>query len=334
MKIFIIVFVLFVTVVIFIAFKSFRFPVLIRKAEEYIKIEDYSKASEIVKKILEKKKDYVPARYIKAQLLMRQNQYLLAISELNNILTITDFNKFVKELEIHYHLADLYNKTKNWPKEIEQYKIILLSDPQNIKANHRIGHAYFQRNNYKKAMEHLNIAILQDKTLVDCYIPLGISFYQLSDFNNSEQYLLKSLTGPGDHTEAEFYLGSIYKIRKDYENAEKMLESSLKNRKFFVKSLYALGENCYDQHDYKKSIEYLEKGLNNIDDGSDEANNYRFLLAECFEIENKIEESIHHWKKIAVSNPNFRNVDHKIKSYNEIVKNQNLMTNFQLMNKD
>ncbi len=88
-------------------------------------MEDITKASEIVKLVLERKKDYVPARYLRAQILVKQKQYLLAISELNGILALPEFSKFVNELDIHYMLADLYHETQQWQKEVEEFRIIL-----------------------------------------------------------------------------------------------------------------------------------------------------------------------------------------------------------------
>ena len=61
--------------------RAMQLPARIRKAEEYLNEGDFQKASPIVKEILEKKKDFVPARYLRAKILIMQSQYLLAISE-------------------------------------------------------------------------------------------------------------------------------------------------------------------------------------------------------------------------------------------------------------
>ncbi len=75
--------------------RSMQLPAKLRKAEEFIEEEEYSKASAIIKRILDKKKDFAPARYLRAKLLMRQKQYLMAISELNSIQQISDINRHV-----------------------------------------------------------------------------------------------------------------------------------------------------------------------------------------------------------------------------------------------
>lgn len=322
-----IIFALFIFVVVFI-FKSLQFPAKIRKVEELIEDGEYARASEIIKKILDKKKDYVPARYIRAQLLMRQNQFLMAISELNSILTINDFNRFVKELDIHYHLAQLYSDVENWQKEIEEYMIILSFNSDDIQANHRIGHTLYKKNQYHKAKEYLNKSITLDPNLTDCYLPLGVSCYNLFDYEMAEQHLLRTLDILGDHTEAEYYLGSIYKMKKDYENAILMLDRSKKNNKFFTQSLYMLGEIYYEQSDYVKAIENLEQGLKNVKEKSDESYAYRYMLAECYELENKIKAAVHHWEKIVADNPDYRNVKMKLESFKDIIENENIMSTF------
>ncbi len=317
-----------IAIALIFVLRSLSYPVKIRKAEEFLEDEEYGKSSEIIKGILDKKKDYVPARYIRAQLQMKQGQYLLAISELNSILSIPDFQKYVKDLDIHYHLATLYNLTKNYPKEIEEYRIILTFNPDDLTANHRIGHAYYRKKEYRKVKDHLTKSIIIDPALKDCYLPLGISCFKISDYSKSEEYLTQAMKVPGDHTDAEFYLGLIYKMKKDYDNAFLMLDKAKKKREYTAKSHYAIGEIHYDMGQYKEAIDVLEKGLPTVKERNDEAHAYRYLLAECYEHENKIKEAVHHWEKIAAENPDFRSTIIKIDSYKQILEDSNLMTLF------
>lgn len=308
--------------------KSLRIPMSIRKAEEFIAQGDYSGASEIVKVVLNKKKDYPPARYIKARLLIQQSQYILAISELNSILTLPDFSKYISELEIHYHLAELYNLTKNYQKEIEEYKAILTFNPDDIKANHRLGHAFYQLKSYKNAREYLLKTVILDPGASDTFLPLGVSCFNVSDYQKAEQYLLKAFEMKKD-SESQFYLGSIYKMKKDYENARVMLENAKNDRRFLTGSLYMLAEMAFEKEDYGVAVEYLEKGLSSLKEKDEESLAYRYLLAECYENENKIKEAVHHWSKIEVENPNYRSTKIKLEAYRAILENNNLMQFFQ-----
>lgn len=325
--IFLIIIIVFVFA-IFLAFKSFQFPVMIRKAEEQLDDGEPGKAMAIVKKILERKRDYVPARYLKSKILKKQGQYLLSISEFNNILTISDFKKHIREIDIHYQLAELYNLTQNWTKEIEEYRIILTFNPEDIKANHRVGHSYYKKKNYKKAREHLLKAITLDDHLDDILLPLGVSCFKISDFTRSEEYLLESLSVSGNNTEAQFFLGLIYKMKKDYDNAVLMLEASRENSLYHLQSVYRLGEIYFENNDYMKGIEVLEPGMKLLDEQSGIMDEYRYLLAECYEHENRIAEAVFIWEQIAAVNPNFRSTTHKLKSYKEIIRDTNLMTLF------
>ncbi len=321
-------FIIIIAVIAIVIFKSVHLPGLVKKAEEYMDNGEYGKASEIVRKVLDKKRDYVPARFLKAKLLKQQTQYLMAISEFNGILSIPDYKKFVTDLDIHYNLAELYNSTNNWSKEIDEYKIILTFNPDDLNGNHRIGHAFYMRKNYKKAREYLLKAVTLDPGLSDCYRPLGISCYKTSDYEHAEEYLIKSMELPGDRSEIYFYLGSIFKMKKDYDNAAAMLEKARSNREYFTKSLYLLGNIFYEKGIFKTAIEYLEEGLNHLKEKSDEEYEYRYLLAECFELENRIKEAVYHWEKINAGNPNFRSTGLKLKSYKDIMRNTNLMTFF------
>ena len=318
---------LFVSLVLVIL-KSTSFPAKIRKAEEHLEDGEISKANEIVKKILERKSDYVPARYLRALILVKQNQYLLAIAEFNAILGITNFSKYVNEIDIHYQLARLYNETKNWAKEIEEYKAILTFNPEDLTANHRIGHALYNKKDYKRAREHLLKAITIDPTLADVYLPLGMSCFHTSDYERAEEYLKLAIKAPGENAEAKFHLGIIYQTRKDYDNAIAMLSSAKNDRAYTVRALYRIGEIYYNLEEYESAIETLEQGLGNLKEKTEEAYAYRYLLAECYEQENKIKEAVHHWNKIMEDNPAYRDVRNKIESYQEILNNDSLLVMF------
>ncbi|HPU87843.1 MAG TPA: tetratricopeptide repeat protein [Spirochaetota bacterium] len=311
-----------------LVFKSVHLPARVRRAEEFMNEEDLSRASAIVKSILDKKKDYVPARYVRARILMKQSQFMLAISELNAILGIPDFNKHVSELDIHYLLADLYSATQQFPKEIDEYREILKFKPEDVKANHRLGHAQYKQKKYKEAKECLSRAITADPSLVDCVLPIGVASYYLSEYDDAEAFLLRAVEHPQSMFEANFYLGVIYKGKKDFDTAIRMFENSRKDRAFFVKSLYHLGEIYFENGLYDKAIEALEEGIGRIDKKDDEALAYRYLLAECFEIENKIKEAVHHWEQIARINSDFRSTRLKLEEYQNILNNPNLKSFF------
>ncbi|OHD69156.1 MAG: hypothetical protein A2W19_06100 [Spirochaetes bacterium RBG_16_49_21] len=317
-----------VIIIVFIILKSTSFPTRLRKAEEFLEQGSISEANEIVKKILDKKRDYVPARYLRALILMKQNQFLLAISELNAVLSLPNFNSFINEIDLHYHLARLYNETQNFRKEIDEYIIILAFNPDDLVANHRIGHALYKKKEYKKAREHLLKAITIDPNLTDILLPLGISCYHLSDYEKAEECLTKSLKTGSDNSEGEFYLGSIYQMKKDYKSALAMLQNAKQNRSYFLKSLYKIGEIYSQSEEYENAIEAMEQGLGSLNEKDEESHEYRYLLAECYESQSKIKEAMHHWQKIAEENPGFRGTRIKLESYQEILDNESLSTMF------
>lgn len=319
---------IFIAGVVILIFHSLQTPGKIKKAQELLDSDEQQKASELVRDILKKKPDYPPARYLRALILIRQSQYLLAISELNSILSLPEFKKFFEEVEIHYHLANLYHETQQWQKEIEEYKIILTFNPNDLNANHRVGHVYFRQKNYADAREYLEKAFTADPALADCLIPLGVSSYFLGDYIAAEQYLLKSLEKNSDAHEPQFYLGLIYKSKRNYETAIGMFKNAKKDGNFFIKSLYNLGEIYAGDDMYDDAIKTLEEGLGKIQGKDEESLAYRYLLAECYEGANKITEAVHHWRKIEEMYPGYKNTDAKLAVYREILDNTNLRVIF------
>lgn len=304
--------------------RAHQYPAKVRKAQEYLDNGDIAKASEIVKLVLERKKDYIPARYLRAQILIQQKQYLLAIAELNGILSIPDFDKYVEELNIHYHLADLYHETQQWQKEVEEFRVILQFNPDDINANHRLGIVLYRQHDYTGAKDYLLKAVTLDPALSDIYAPLGICLYNTGEYGTAENFLIKAVETNATNYEAHYYLGMIFKMKKDYTAALEMLGKARNDRRYFDKSQYAIGQLYFDNDAYSKAIEELEKGLPYIKDNTDEGLAYRYLLAECYEMENKIPEAVHHWEKIASINPNYRSTQVKLDDYKLILENKNL----------
>lgn len=307
-----------------VVIRAHQYPAKVRKAQEYLDNGDIAKASEIVKLVLERKKDYVPARYLRAQILIQQKQYLLAIAELNGILSIPDFDKYVEELDIHYKLADLYHETQQWQKEVEEFRIILQFNPDDINANHRLGIVLYRQHDYTGSKDYLLKAVTLDPALSDLYAPLGICLYNTGEYGTAENFLIKAVETNATNYEAHYYLGMIFKMKKDYTAALEMLGKARNDRRYFDKSQYAIGQLYFDNDAYSKAIEELEKGLPYIKDNTDEGLAYRYLLAECYEMENKIPEAVHHWEKIASINPNYRSTQVKLDDYKSILENKNL----------
>ena len=322
---FIVIFVLCTTTVMFISLNSLRIPGKLKKAEELLEQGRLNESGDIVRGILEKQKDNVRAHYIRAQILIEQKQYLLAISELNGILTTPDFKTHVNESDIHYQLADMYKATNNFQKEIDEYRIILSFNPDDIEANIRIGLAMYNKNNYSKALDHLLKAVTNGPQPSSCLLPLGITLFYTGDYEKSEQYLLKSLENDTENLEIIFYLGSIYKLQKNYERAENMFMRSKEDKRFYVQSLSSLGEIYFAQERYDNVIECLEPGIDKLNDSTKDGLTYRYLLAESYEIKSRIKEAVTQWEAINKLNSDFRDARNRLGAYKNIINNQHIM---------
>lgn len=315
---------------IFLLLRTVQLPNKIKKAEELFRIGNETGASEIVRAVLERKKDYAPAKFLRAKILVNQSQYLLAISEYNQILQIPEFSKFIKELDIHVALSELYNLTHQWQKEIDEYKLILSFDPENTEANRRVGTTYFKQGRFRDARDSLMKAVAAKPDLWDCFLPLGISCYNLAEYTNSEEFLLKAAEKPQQPgiEEGYYYLGLIYKGKKDYDTALKMFENSKKDKKFSIRSMFKTGEIYFDTDNYDKAISLLEEGLGSLKTRDEDSLAYRYLLAECYEMENKVQEAVHHWEKIQSEHPSYKNTPMKLEEYKAIVNDESMKSIF------
>lgn len=303
--------------------RTLRIPSRIRKAELLFEEDNVGQAMDIVQSVLEKKKSYIPALYLKAKIFRRQRQYILAISEANNILKTGDFQKYVSELDLHYLLADLYNRQQLFHKEIEEYKLILNFAPQDTTANHELGLHYYKLKKYRESRDMLIRALAGDSKLTDVFLPLGVSCFHLSEFGKAEEYLLKAVEmSPVPPAEAYYHLGLIYRTKKDNENAIKMFGLSRRDPDYALTSTLRIGEIYYEKEEYAQAIEILESGMSGLKTREDDSIAYRYLLAECYEMENLIKEAVHHWEKIESERPNYRSTQMKIADYKAIMDDE------------
>ena len=71
--------------------RAHQYPAKVRKAQEYLDNGDIAKASEIVKLVLERKKDYIPARYLRAQILIQQKHLKIMKKIKHRLILIVSF---------------------------------------------------------------------------------------------------------------------------------------------------------------------------------------------------------------------------------------------------
>jgi tetratricopeptide (TPR) repeat protein len=302
-----------------------RLPARVRKAEALFEQDEVDQAFEIIQKVLQRRKGYIPAMYLKAKILKRQRQYILAIAEINDILKSGDFNRYVSELDLHYLLADLYARQQLFHKELEEYRLIMKLSPNDVTANHAIGLHLYKQKKYRESRDMLIRALAGDPKLADTYLPIGLASYNLSEYGKAEEFLLKAIdvmTGPAP--EAYYHLGMIYKMKKDTENAIRMFEFTKRDPDYALRGALRIGEIYFDREMYSSAIETLEGNISWLKQREDDSLAYRYLLAECYEMENMIKEAVHHWEKIQSERPNYKSTQMKLEDYKAIMGDDTL----------
>ena len=303
--------------------RALRIPARVRKAEMLFEQDDVNQALSIITKVLEQKKGFIPAMYLRAKIMRRQRKYILAIAEANDILKTGSFKKYISELDIHYMLADLYFKQQLFHKETEEYKLILNLSPNDITANHQMGMYYYKQKKFRDARDMLIRSIAGDPKLIDTFLPIGVASYYLSEYGKSEEYLLKAIdTMTTPSAEAYYHLGMIYRMKKDSENAIKMFEYTKRDAEYALIGALRIAEIHTEKGMYQQAIDVLEANMSWIKSRDDDSIAYRYLLAECYEMENQIKEAVHHWEKIQQERPNYKSTQMKIDDYKAIMSDE------------
>jgi tetratricopeptide (TPR) repeat protein len=163
-------------------------------------------------------------------------------------------------------------------------------------------------------------ALAGDPKLNDVFLPLGVSCFHLSEYGKAEEYLLKAVDlSPVPPAEAYYHLGLIYRSKKDNESAIKVFGLARRDPNYALTATLRIGEIYFEKEEYAQAIEILESGMSNIRVREDDSISYRYLLAECYEMENLIKEAVHHWEKIESEHPNYRNTQLKLADYKAIM---------------
>jgi tetratricopeptide (TPR) repeat protein len=207
----------------------------------YVNNQDYDKATEYLKKVIELKPDFAEAY------------------SFMGLISITKYS-IDKKKENYYKATEYFKKAI----ELEQNDT-LLSRLYDI-----LGEVYFREKDYDGAIEYFKktIELKQNDTLVyKMYRILGNAYDYKNDYDNAIEHYEKAIELKPDYASIYADIGRIYYYKNDYDNAIKhyekaidFLEATSLPKKFFLGTTYRYMSEAYEaKGDKEKELEYKNK---------------------------------------------------------------------------
>lgn len=243
---------------------------LINKAiKEYEEIFDYRSSDKEVVRTL-------------AELYQNSEQFFSAISVYNILANLLEDNDEIAEVQLI--LAELNEKTRDYPAAFEAYKTRLGIYPTDVLTNHNIADLYIRIKNYPKAIETLLYMlsfVTEPKMLLWVYENLIQIYVETEEYEKAIEYSNRLLDIQGSDK---------FKIKNDIANFNLKL-NNFDTGIAILEELVMMSQNGYDvtvelaqayieQKEYQKA---LEKYLALLDKSTQkEAKSVRQLICELY----------------------------------------------------
>jgi len=279
-------------------------------ANAYIQIKKYKKAESLVKSVLAKEKNYIPA-----------------LSSLERIYRETgrgdEAAKIVKKLEnlrgkdatLYYKEGLNYEIKGKYKNALKLYKKALEIDPNYTAVKKRVAYLLYQKgvenfnkNNVEEALKNFQEALkyypdfLEAKKKIELINALSYIIKARNNPEKADEYFKKAFNIFPEYLEGYYSAISFYLKRKSYKKALFFAEQGIKYFPLSAELYILAGDVCKKMKNFKKAYSFYQKALQ-IKPDSIEAHN---ALGDLFLMQNDFENAITEYKaavKIDPKNP-------------------------------
>jgi len=331
-SIFIVIFIVIILVLLFIILNIYGKKKL-ERALNLMRNSKYDEALVILKELYSKNPGTKLYNWYIAQCYENLGDLEMAIVEYQKVALSTELPPPLNIIKVREKLGLLNIKLGNFPKAKNEFSTVISIDSTNAMAHYYLGDIYYKENEYQKAIEHLERAIQYNDSIVDAYLKLGKLHYHINHNEKAKRYLLQALRRDGSLIEAHFYYALLLEKDRVYDRSIEEFNEALKDEFFKFDCYFHLGNIYKDMGNIQEAIENYDKA---IETGTDDVEKYleaKYTYADFLIHQGDLERALSLWKEIYNVRPSYRDVDHKLKVYEEISKSNNL-TKFVTSTKD
>ncbi len=272
--------------------------------------------SKLVKMIEENDRDpYL--HFLLGEAYAKQNDFQSAASEYRQTIKISKWSNQVKEAVVRSRLARIYMQNRNFDEAKKEYLILTRLDATNNENFYQVGVLFETAGLNDKALPYFKQSAKLKPTHADSFHHIGVIEYNIGNLNDAKLALTEAVKlNPNLHS-AHYYLGMCLKNQKDYDWAIREFDLAAKDETLKGRALLAKGLSLMEKGQLPTAQVELEKGLQTAPKGSELELSLRYAIAACAERKRDFHTAIANWERIADVNPKFRDVNDKLKAYEE-----------------
>lgn len=190
---------------------------------------------------------------------MNVEDYDSAIEILTKIISLypEDKNYFDK-------LISCYNLSSKEDDAIDFLNKYLEKNPYSANGWYEIGKLYFNQNKIKESIAAHEFGTISDESFSSCYIELGKIYEKKKEYKKSIYYYKIVNTLNKESSFSLYRLSRCYEKVGDYDNALKYLNIIIEKDPLYEKAWIAIAKYYLRKNDHDKAIENLNKALNII----------------------------------------------------------------------
>ena len=234
--------------------------------------DDFKKAEELYKKVLQVDPNHPDANHNFGVLCVQHNQHKLAIPFFEKAVKANPENKQYQQSLANIHslstenqaitqqLTTLFNQQK-YSEALTLAKEVVKKDHNNTFAWKVMGSISFLIKDYKNAILYLNQAITLDPNDASSYNSLGSTLKNIGQSKEAEAQYQKAITLDPDFAEAYNNLGILLKDTNRLEEAEVQYKKVITLKPNFAEVYYSLGNLFKDTKRLKEAEAYYQKAI-------------------------------------------------------------------------
>ena len=213
-----------------------NFGDVLKRARNAFTLEDYSLAEMYAQKLVEAEPEYLSARVLYGNILLRQERYEEALEQFLEISRKDGANP-----EVHNNLGVLYRKLGRMDEALGAVRRAMDLDPENADIAYNLGNLHKQLGNLDEAEKYYSDALRLEPGLVQGYINLGTVHERRGEYGKALDVYKKGLDYDPNNSLLHFNIGVTEEVLGDYEPAETSYRRALELRPDLTGALNNLG---------------------------------------------------------------------------------------------